>query len=123
VNKHADIVNGWIKDIPPAAGHDLKLAYVAWESEIASTHVVASVLESRLGYQVEMLQVEVGPMWAGVAGGDADAMVAAWLPTTHKEYYEKYKGKLDDLGPNLKGTKLGLVVPKYMDINSIEDLQ
>jgi glycine betaine/proline transport system substrate-binding protein len=80
-------------------------------------------LEQRLGYKVELLQVEAGPMWAGIAEGSADAMVAAWLPTTHKDYYDKYKGKFEDLGPNLKGTKLGLVVPTYMDINSIEDLK
>lgn len=28
-----------------------------------------------------------------------------------------------DLGENLKGTKTGFVVPTYMDIDSIEDLQ
>jgi glycine betaine/proline transport system substrate-binding protein len=61
-------------------------------------------------------------MWAGVAGGDTDAMVAAWLPTTHADYLDKYKDKVEDLGPNLNGTKTGLVVPAYMDIDSIEDL-
>ena len=35
-----------------------------------------------------------------------------------------YKGRFDDLGPNLKGAKVGLAVPKYMtNINSIEDLK
>ncbi|MNR52152.1 Glycine betaine-binding protein OpuAC precursor [compost metagenome] len=70
-----------------------------------------------------MLQVEAGPMWAGLADGSADAIVAAWLPTTHKDYFEKYATKLEDLGANLKGTKLGLVVPAYMTISSIEDLK
>ena len=58
----------------------IKLAYVAWDSEIASTNVVKHVLETDLGYEVEMLQVDAGPMWAGVSDGSADAMVAAWLP-------------------------------------------
>jgi glycine betaine/proline transport system substrate-binding protein len=49
-------------------------------------------------------------------------MVAAWLPTTHESYMKDNEGKLEDLGPNLDGTKLGLVVPSYMNINSIEDL-
>ncbi|WP_166244893.1 glycine betaine ABC transporter substrate-binding protein [Paenibacillus turpanensis] len=101
----------------------LKLAYVAWDSEIASTNVVKEVLESKLDYKVELLQVEAGPMWAGVADGSADAIVAAWLPTTHESYYTKYKDKFEDLGPNLDGTKIGLVVPEYMDISSIEDLK
>ncbi|OAB40852.1 glycine betaine ABC transporter substrate-binding protein [Paenibacillus glacialis] len=102
----------------------IKLAYVAWDSEIASTNVVKEVLESKLNYKVEMIQVDAGPMYVGVADGAADAMVAAWLPSTHGEiYYEPNKNKLEDLGPNLKGTKLGLVVPAYMDIKSIEDLK
>ncbi len=100
----------------------IKLAYVAWDSEIASTNVVKEVLESKLGYKVEMLQVDAGPMWAGIADGSADAMVAAWLPSTHASYLEQYGSKIDDLGVNLNGTKVGLVVPAYMDIQSIDDL-
>ena len=100
----------------------VKLAYVAWDSEIASTNVVKEVLESKLGFSVEMLQVDAGPMWAGIADGSADAMVAAWLPGTHASYVEKYGKDIDDLGVNLNGTKIGLAVPAYMDINSIEDL-
>ncbi|MCS7464770.1 glycine/betaine ABC transporter [Paenibacillus doosanensis] len=123
VKDNAAKVDEWSKDIPKADGKKLKLAYVAWDSEIASTNVVKNVLETKLGYKVDMLQVEAGPMWAGVSNGDADAIVAAWLPTTHKDYYEKYKGKFEDLGPNLNGTKIGLVVPSYMDIDSIEDLK
>jgi len=65
---------------------EIKLAYVAWDSEIASTNVVREVLEQKLGYKVDMLQVDAGPMWSGIANGSADAMVAAWLPTTHETY-------------------------------------
>ncbi|MEI2396895.1 glycine betaine ABC transporter substrate-binding protein [Paenibacillus phytohabitans] len=100
----------------------VKLAYVAWDSEIASTNVVKEVLESKLGVTVEMLQVDAGPMWAGIADGSADAMVAAWLPGTHAFYLEKYGNDIVDAGVNLDGTKTGLAVPAYMDINSIEDL-
>lgn len=101
---------------------EIKLAYVAWDSEIASTNVVREVLEQKLGYKVDMLQVDAGPMWSGIANGSADAMVAAWLPTTHESYVKDNEGKFEDLGPNLIGTKLGLVVPTYMDVNSIEEL-
>lgn len=122
VKDNADKVSSWVKDLAPEKDKKLKLAYVAWDSEIASTNVVKAVLEEKLGYKVEMLQVEAGPMWAGISDGSADALVAAWLPTTHKDYYDKYAGKFEDLGPNLKGTKLGIVVPTYMNIESIEDL-
>jgi glycine betaine/proline transport system substrate-binding protein len=123
VEENPAIVDEWVEEVAPSSGERLKLAYVAWDSEIASTYVVKNVLESRLGYQVDMLQVEIGPMWAGIANGDADAMVAAWLPTTSIDYYDKYKGKFEDLGPNLAGTKLGFVIPKYMSVQSIEELK
>lgn len=123
VQNHEEKVNQWVEGIQPAEGQKLTLAYVAWDSEIASTHVVKEVLEQKLKYQVELSQVEAGPMWIGVSTGDVDGMVAAWLPTTHAEYYNKLSGEMEDLGPNLSGTKLGLVVPAYMEIDSIEDLK
>jgi len=50
-------------------------------------------------------------MWEAVATGKVDGMVAAWLPTTHGHFYEQYKDQIVDLGPNMVGTQIGLVVP------------
>lgn len=122
IKENNDKVAKWTKGAQAGNGEEIKLVYVAWDTEIASTNVIAKVLEQN-GYKVKMSQVEVGPMFAGVANGSVDAMVAAWLPSTHKDYYESYKKDLVDLGPNLKGTKNGIVVPKYVDIDSIEDLK
>lgn len=122
VEDNADKVAEWTDGVAKVSGDEITLGYVAWDSEIASTNVVGKVLED-LGYKVTLRQVEAGPMWTGVADGSLDGIVAAWLPSTHADYYEKYKGKFEDLGPNLEGTKLGLVVPAYMDIDSIEDLK
>lgn len=123
VKNNEATVNKWVEGIQPAEGKKLMLAYVAWDSEIASTNVVKTVLEQKLKYKVELSQVEAGPMWVGVSNGDVDGMVAAWLPTTHADYMEKLGKDVEDLGPNLQGTKLGLAVPSYMEINSIEDLK
>lgn len=82
IDNNGEKVKSWVEGVEPVQGDPITLAYVAWDSEIASTHVVGAVLE-QLGYKVELSQVEAGPMWAGVAGGDADAIVAAWFPTTH----------------------------------------
>ncbi|HER6764066.1 TPA: ABC transporter permease/substrate binding protein [Streptococcus pyogenes] len=100
----------------------VNIAYVQWDSEVASTHVIAEVLKNE-GYHVTLTPLDNAVMWQTVANGNADFSTSAWLPVTHGQQYQKYKSKLDDLGPNLKGTKLGLAVPKYMtDVNSIEDL-
>ncbi|MGA7296797.1 MAG: glycine betaine ABC transporter substrate-binding protein [Rhodanobacteraceae bacterium] len=105
-----------------AAGGSINLVYVEWSSCVASTEVIKAVLESR-GYDVKTTSVSAAALYAAIAGGDADATVCAWLPTTHKNYYAKTKDRLDNLGPNLnKGTRLGLVVPDYVTIDSIADL-
>ncbi|WP_462411677.1 glycine betaine ABC transporter substrate-binding protein [Neobacillus sp. Marseille-QA0830] len=122
IKNHSDIVAEWTKGAESGSGETINLVYVAWDTEIASTNVIARVLKQK-GYKVKLSQVEVGPMFAGVANGSADGMVSGWLPSTHKEYYEKYKDDIVDLGPNLHGTQNGLVVPKYMKIDSIEDLK
>jgi len=122
IKANTDKVAQWIKGAPSGSGQTINLVYVAWDTEIASTNVIAKVLEQN-GFKVKLSQVEVGPMFAGVANGSVDGMVAGWLPSTHKEYYDQYKEDFVDLGPNLHGTRNGLVVPSYMDIHSIEDLK
>lgn len=97
------------------------LAYVEWASEVASTNVMRAALE-QAGFDVEMTSLSAAAMWQAVATGDADAIVAAWLPTTHAEYMERVGDDAEDLGPNLDGTKLGLVVPSYTDVDSIAEL-
>lgn len=123
VKKHKDQIAEWTKGVQKVKGDKINLAYVAWDSEIASTNVVGKVLED-LGYDVTYTQVEAGPMWTAIATGSADASLSAWLPNTHKAYAAKYKGKYDDIGASVTGVKMGLVVPQYMkNVNSIEDLK
>ncbi len=100
----------------------IKLGYVEWDDAVATTNVARVILEDKLGYKVTVTPVDAGVMWTGVAQGDFDAILAAWLPVTHQAYYEKYKDKVVKAGINLEGAKIGLVVPKYMTINSIKEL-
>lgn len=122
VDENQDKVSEWTKDVDKVDGEKFKLVYVAWDSEIASTNVMKAVLED-IGYDVELSQVEAGPMYTAVADGSADALLAGWLPVTHKIYLDKYGDKLDEIAVNMEGVKIGLVVPEYMDIDSIEDLK
>ncbi|WP_249872296.1 glycine betaine ABC transporter substrate-binding protein [Oceanobacillus saliphilus] len=102
-------------------GQEIELAYVEWETEVASTHVVGKVLED-IGYDVKVTPLDNAIMWEAVASGEADGMVAAWLPGTHAAQYEAYGDRVVELGENLEGAAIGLVVPTYMDVNSIADL-
>ncbi len=101
---------------------EIRIGYVLWDSEIASTHVVAAIIQDELGHDVNLTAVDAGPMWTGMARGNFDAIVAAWLPGTHAAYLEQTQDDIVNLGPNLEGAKIGWVVPEYVTANSIEEL-
>jgi glycine betaine/proline transport system substrate-binding protein len=98
------------------------ITYVEWDCAVASTYVVQAVLQEKLGYKAEVLPVSGAAMWQAIATGDADAMVTAWLPVTHAGYYEQLEGQVENLGPLAHGAKIGLVVPDYVTISSIDEM-
>lgn len=102
-------------------GEELTLATGPWESENASTAVIAQVLES-VGYDTTTTTLDAAVIWEALASGDADAQVGAWLPQTSAPYVEEYGDQVEYLGVNLEGAALGLAVPTYMDVDSIADL-
>jgi glycine betaine/proline transport system substrate-binding protein len=113
-----------VGEVSPAVGADtVRIVYVEWVSEIASAHVVKAVIEERLGLHCELLPVTAISMWESVAAGDQDGMVAAWLPSLHGHYYAQVSDKVENLGPNLEGVDMGLVVPAYVTIDSIPELK
>ena len=102
----------------------LSIGYVdGWSDSVATTHVAAEVIKQKLGYDVKLQAVATGIMWQGVATGKLDAMLSAWLPVTHGEYWTKNKDKVVDYGPNFKDAMIGLIVPEYVKAKSIEDLK
>ena len=102
----------------------LNIGYVdGWSDSVATTHVAAEVIKQKLGYDVKLMPVATGIMWQGVATGKLDAMLSAWLPVTHGEYWAKNKDKVVDYGPNFKDAKIGLIDPEYVKAQSIADLK
>uniref|UniRef100_A0A8W7PTW6 Dipeptidase n=1 Tax=Anopheles coluzzii TaxID=1518534 RepID=A0A8W7PTW6_ANOCL len=101
----------------------IKIGYVeGWSDSVATTNVAANIIRNKLGYPVEMVPVAAGIMWQGVARGDLDATLSAWLPTTHEAYYTQFKDKVVDVAVNYPGAKIGLIVPDYVAAHSIADL-
>lgn len=100
----------------------LKIVYVEWDCATASSNLAKAVLEDKLGYTVELLPVTQPILWTSLASGDADAMVTAWLPDTHAAMYNKVKKQVEMLGKLVGGARLGLAVPDYVPLKSIEEL-
>ncbi|WP_250500142.1 glycine betaine ABC transporter substrate-binding protein [Caballeronia sp. GAWG1-5s-s] len=102
----------------------IKIGYVeGWDDSVATSNVAARIIEKRLGYQVQLVPVAAGVMWQGVARGDLDATLSAWLPVTHGAYWNNFKSKVVNLGPNFNDAKIGLIVPENADVSSLSDLE
>lgn len=98
------------------------LVYVNWAEGIAYTNLAKVVLEDKMGYEVEITSADVGPAYTAIAQGDADAFMETWLPVLHADYYEQFQDDIVDLGVVYDGTQSGLVVPQYVEIDSISQL-
>jgi len=120
----ATLVVAMSSTLASADSKTLSIGYVdGWSDSVATTHVAAEVIKAKLGYDVKLQAVATGIMWQGVATGNLDAMLSAWLPVPHGEYWTKNKDKVVDYGPNFKDAKIGLIVPEYVKAKSIEDLK
>ncbi len=129
VEENQELVNSWLPE-----GYDasettttfdkglVKLLYVEWACARAETHVMGDILHNIMGYEVDMLPVGAAAMYEGLAVGEGDAFFTGWFPVTHGHYLEAVQDKVEDLGPNFEGARIGLVVPSYVTINSIEEL-
>jgi glycine betaine/proline transport system substrate-binding protein len=101
----------------------IKLGFVdGWSDSVATTNLAAAIIREKLGHQVELVAVAAGLMWQGVARGDLDATLSAWLPVTHESYFNANKEKVQVVGTNFKGAKIGLIVPFYVTQQTIADL-
>ncbi len=104
----------------------VKLGWAAWSDAEFVTKLAAKLIEEQLGDKVELVQTDVAPLYQGISRGDLDAMMMAWLPQTHADYFKRVEDKVETLGTVYDGAKLGWVVPAYIPedaIGSIEDLK
>ncbi|MCW3786544.1 glycine betaine ABC transporter substrate-binding protein [Plebeiibacterium sediminum] len=92
-----------------------------WAEGVAMTNVAKEILTQN-GYEVTIKKAAVDMIFASLANNDVDVFMDAWLPQTHKEKVAKFADKLESLGTNFEEAKIGLVVPAYVTINSIEEL-
>jgi glycine betaine/proline transport system substrate-binding protein len=93
-----------------------------WTSTVPPTTVAKLILED-MGYTVEEISADAGGVYAGMARGDIDAFMDAWLPDMHANYMKSFGNKLTDTAISYPDGELGWVVPQYMtDINSIDDI-
>lgn len=122
IDENKETVAQWTKGVDAVNGTSIELVYAPWDTERFITSVATLVLEQQ-GFTVTTTPVDPAVLFKSIATGDADASLSPWMPVSQAGLYEQYEGEFEDLGPNIEGGKVGLAVPKYVDIDSLEDLE
>lgn len=95
----------------------------AWTDIRSTAYLWGNRLEA-MGYEVEyQVLSEPAPLYAGLARGDIDLNPSAWSDVTHKQYMDKYRKDLEQLGTFNASAMNMLAVPEYSSLDSIEDLK
>lgn len=123
----AGLLIGGTPGTPAAAsGKTIRIGWTAWSDAEAITRITKQILEKKMDRKVKLQLLDIALQYNGVARGDIDMMLMAWLPNTHADYWAKVKNKVTDLGILYRGASLGWVVPDYVpksELNSIADLK
>ena len=102
---------------------EVSIFYPNWSEGIAFTYLAKAALEAN-GFEVELTNLAPGMIYGELSkeNSKGDVFLDAWLPNTHKDYWADYGDKLVKLGKSFSEGTTGLVVPAYVTINSIEEM-
>ncbi|GGJ61743.1 glycine betaine ABC transporter substrate-binding protein [Glutamicibacter ardleyensis] len=107
-----------------AAADDKKMniaVFNGWDEGIATSELWKAVLEEK-GYEVELINADVAPLFQGLSTGDYDVTTDVWLPVTHASYLEKFGEDIKDLGAWNEESRLTVAVNEDAPIDSLDEL-
>lgn len=110
----ATVDNGDKKDVSIAV-------FNGWDEGIAASELWKSILDEK-GYNVELKNADVAPVFSGLSTGDYDLTLDTWLPVTHKTLMDKYGKDISELGKWNSEAKLTIAVNKDAPIDSLDQL-
>ncbi len=104
---------------------EINFGTVNWPGVTIKTEVTKQILET-LGYQVNVMELDIAPIMLGLNNGDLDVFLGCWWPN-QSTYMEKYleKGTITKLSRNLDQTTYCHAVPEYVweaGVRSLADL-
>ena len=112
--------------LPVQAEDPVRIGWTAWSDAEFVTKLTAELIKERMAREVELIQTDIAPQYQGLASGDIDMMMMAWLPGTHEDYMDAVGSDIVSLGILYGYARLGWAVPTYIpedQLSSIEDLK
>jgi ABC-type proline/glycine betaine transport system substrate-binding protein len=108
-------------EAPPLGKDKLTIAHASWSSSLGIT-MLGKLLLEKIGYKVDLKQLDTGLIYQSLSTGSVDVFFSAWLPG-QQSYLNKLGNKLDLISMAYGPAPGGLAVPAYVPVNSIEDLK
>ncbi|GLK65068.1 MULTISPECIES: glycine betaine ABC transporter substrate-binding protein [Paracoccus] len=99
----------------------IRMGTLSWEDLTPITGITKKVLEDK-GYTVKVTEFsEWGIAYAALTKGDVQIM-ASQIDYVAHDYWNRNKNRLEKLSPVSHGLYQGIAVPKYVTIDSVEEL-
>ena len=102
--------------MPAKAKPVIKLAENPWTGSSANVYVAKQLLESKLGYKVEIVTIDENAHWPALAKGEISAALEVW-PSGHakdaKQYIDELK-QVENIGTLGAVGKIGWYMPTYV---------
>nr|WP_245682152.1 glycine betaine ABC transporter substrate-binding protein [Halomonas gudaonensis] len=105
-----------------AEQRELTIGTNNWAENVAVANMWKLVLEEEHGYDVSLQDASKSVIYSGLANADFDISLEIWLPVTDAEFLAPHEERIDVHDGWYEGTGLGLVVPSYVDIDTIPEL-
>ena len=99
----------------------IKIGHAPYDYEEPPLEITKQIAEEQ-GYEVEVVEGDVGFLFLALEQGDIDIWPGLWLPSIHKSYAEEFEGKYIQGSAIFENAPTGLVAPKYVDIDEVPDL-
>lgn len=122
IEENRETVDSWTEGLDTVDGDSFELVTTSWDEMQLISNITANVLEEQ-GYDIVLTPSDPAVLFEAIANGEAEATVAPVVPVTHGELYEEYEGDFEDLGPTLLNIEIGLAVPEYMEVDSLDDFE
>jgi glycine betaine/proline transport system substrate-binding protein len=118
------LLAAWLLFAAPVQARYVSLGYVNLSFYEVTAAVVQQVLE-RLGYNVALQSGSHSQIYPKLGAGEMDLFVAAWLPNTHKDYWEEHQVDLVRVSKLYTDARLFWAVPDYVpasEVRTVADL-
>ncbi len=92
-----------------------------WAENIAVANLWKLLLEGK-GRQVKLQNADKAMLYGGVAKGQIDLTFEVWLPHLDEPAFSKVRDNVELIGPWFLEASMGLAVPDYVTVDSIDQL-